>query len=403
MATRRSFIRNSANILALGALAVAKVRAADLPGVTDTEIKVGQTFPYSGPASSYGLSGRIQLAYLKMINERGGVNGRKITLISLDDAYSPPKTVEQTRRLVEQEQVAFIWGSLGTPTNMAIREYLNNAKIPQLFIATGTSTFNDPERFPWTLPGLFQYRTESRIFTKHILASDANAKISILYQNDDFGRDYLNGIYDVLGAQNEKALVKALSYEVSDPTVDSQIITLKGSGANNLVLAATPKAAAQAIRKSFDLDWRPERYVTYASSAITSVMKTAGVEKSKGVISSAIVKNPDDPAWKDDPAILEYFTFMAKYMPGEPTVDYSASLAYEAGWTLVELISRCGNDLSREHILWQATHLENVRGPMLLPGGVIETTPTDYRPLRSAQLERFDGERWQLFGDPISG
>jgi branched-chain amino acid transport system substrate-binding protein len=403
MSTRRTFI-GSASAFALAAPSILRAaRAADAPGVTDAEIRVGQTLPYSGPASAYGMIGRAELAYLRMINESGGVNGRKITLVSLDDGYSPPKTVEQTRRLIEVENVAFLHGSLGTAPNLAVRGYLNTAKVPQLSVQSGASLFADPEHYPWTVPGNFQYRTEGRIFAKHIVATRPDAKIALLYQNDDFGRDYLKGIKDVLGADRGASLVRDISYETTDPTVDSQVIALQSSGADTLVIAATPKFAAQALRKTFDLGWSPTRYLTYASASIPAVLKPAGIEKTKGVITTAVLKDPSDPSWADDADMKKYIDFIGKYAPGVTYTEFFASAGYSYGEALVYLIRQCGDDLSRENVLKQATQFKDIRLALNLPGVTINISPTDYTPYHQARLQSFDGQSWRLFGELLSG
>ena len=403
MSTRRAFLGQAAAFALASPAILRKARAAETPGVTSSEIKVGQTMPYRGPASAYGAIGRTQSAYVRMINESGGVNGRKINFISLDDAYSPPKTVEQTRRLVEAEGVAFIHASVGTPTNLAVREYLNNAKVPQLTIESGAGLFNDPERYPWSVPGIFQYRTDARILAKLIQTTRPDAKIAVLYQNDDFGRDYLKGVQDHLGSERASMLVKAVSYETTDPTVDSQIIALQSSGADTLVIAATPKAAAQAIRKSYDLGWSPARYMSYVSASIPAVLKPAGIEKSKDIVTTAVLKDPSDPTWKDDPDVARYIGFMAKYMPGVSYTDYFATAGYTMGQLLVDIVKRSGDDLSRENLRKQAVTMKNFQASLGLPGVTYNLTPTDYTPIHQARLQKFDGESWRLFGDLLSG
>jgi branched-chain amino acid transport system substrate-binding protein len=403
MITRRAFIA-SASAFALAAPSILRAaRAANAPGVTDAEIKVGQTMPYSGPASAYGMIGRAQVAYLRMINESGGVNGRKITLVSLDDGYSPPKTVEQTRRLIEVENVALLHGSLGTAPNLAVRDYLNAAKVPQLSVQSGAGLFADPEHYPWTVPGNFQYRTEGRIFAKHIVATHPDAKIALLYQNDDFGRDYLKGIKDVLGADRGAMLVRDISYETTEPTVDSQVIALQSSNADSLVIVATPKFAAQALRKTYDLSWTPTRYLTYASASIPAVLKPAGIEKSKGVITTAVLKDPSDPTWAEDSDMKTYIDFVGKYLPGAAYTEFFAIAGYSYGEALVYLIRQCGDDLSRENVLKQATHFKDFRLGLNLPGVTINISPTDYTPYHQARLQSFDGQSWRLFGDLLSG
>jgi branched-chain amino acid transport system substrate-binding protein len=349
MITRRTFLHGSAVSAAALTLGSRTASAANAPGITDTEIKIGQTMPYSGPASAYGVIGKADVAYFKMINEAGGVNGRKLNLISLDDGYSPPKAVEQTRRLVEQEQVAFIFNSLGTPSNAAIRPYLTENKVPQLFIATGAAMWSDPKNFPWTMGWQPNYQTEATIFGKHIAANHPDAKIGVIFQNDAFGKDYLIGMKVGLGADRLGMIVKEASYETSEPTVDSQIVSLQGAGADLLVIAATPKFAAQAIRKTFDIGWTPIRYMTDVSQSIASVMKPAGVEKSKGVITAVYGKDPTDARWKDDAGFKEYAAFIGKYMTPGDLIDANAVYGFGAAATMLQVLKQCGADLSREN------------------------------------------------------
>ncbi|HZZ59590.1 MAG TPA: ABC transporter substrate-binding protein [Roseiarcus sp.] len=396
MLTRRSFLMSS-GAAALVASA-GSARAENAPGVTDTEIKIGQTMPYSGPASAYGVIGRTEIAYFKMINEQGGVNGRKINLISLDDGYSPPRTVEQVRRLVEDEKVAFLFNTLGTPPNLAIRAYCNEHKVPQLFVATGAATFSDPKQFHWTMGWQPNYQTEASIFAKHILKTKPEAKIAALYQNDDFGKDYLIGLKNGLGADHAGMLIKATSYEVSEPTVDSQIVTLQGSGADVFLIAATPKFAAQAVRKAYDIGWRPVRYMTDVSQSIAAVMKPAGLEKSKGVITAVYGKDPTDARWKDDPGFKEYKAFVDKYMSSKDLIDSNVVYGFGAAATMVQVLKQCAADLSRENVMRQAANLQNLELPMLLPGIKINTSPDDYRPISQEALAEFDGESWKQFG-----
>jgi branched-chain amino acid transport system substrate-binding protein len=395
MLTRRSFLQSSAAAAAFAANAGSA--RADTPGVTDTEIKIGQTMPYSGPASAYGVIGRTQTAYFKMINEQGGVNGRKINLISLDDAYSPPKTVEQIRRLVEEDGVAFIFNSLGTPPNLAIRQYLNDNKVPQLFVATGAATFSNPMHFPWTMGWQPNYQTESTIFGKHILQTKPDAKIGVLYQNDGFGKDYLVGLKEGLGADHGGMVIKETSYETSEPTVDSQVVTLQGSGADVFLIAATPKFAAQAIRKAFDIGWTPVRYMTDVSQSIATVMKPAGLEKSKGVITAVYGKDASDARWKDDPGFKQYAAFIAKYMSPNDLIDSNAVYGFGTGATMVQVLKQCGNDLSRENVMKQAANLKDLELPMALPGIKINTAPDNFSPIRQEALARFNGESWEQF------
>ena len=402
MITRRTFLQSSAAAAAFAASA-GSARADNAPGVTDTEIKIGQTMPYSGPASAYGVIGRTEAAYFKMINEQGGINGRKINFITLDDAYSPPKTVEQVRRLVEDEKVAFLFQTLGTAPNLAIRQYLNDNKVPQLFVSTGAAVFSDPEHFPWTIGFNPNYQTEAHIYAKDILATKPDGKIALLYQNDGFGKDYLKGLQDVLGADHAGMLVKAASYETSEPTVDSQIVTLQGSGADILVIGATPKFAAQAIRKTFDLGWNATRYVSNVSGSIATVLKPAGLDKSKGVITSAYVKDPTDEALKDDPGMKEWKAFCEKEMSNKEFIDANASYGYGAAQVMIHVLKQCGADLSRENVMKQAANIKDLPVPTLLNGLMINTSPTNFSPIRQMQLGKFDGQSWQQFGELIVG
>ncbi|MGC2787331.1 MAG: ABC transporter substrate-binding protein [Roseiarcus sp.] len=402
MITRRVLLQSAAAAAAYSVRGSRTARAENAPGVTDTEIKIGQTMPYSGPLSSYGVIGRTETAYFKMINEQGGVNGRKITLISVDDAYSPPKTVEQVRRLVESEKVAFLFNTLGTPPNTAIRQYLNDKKIPQLFVATGAAKWNDPQDFPWTIGFQPNYRIEARIYAKRILATKSEAKIAALYQNDDFGKDYLIGLKGVLGPDHAGMIVKETSYEVSEPTVDSQVVELQGSGADVFLIAASPKFAAQAIRKSFDLGWNVARYLSNVSLSIVTVLKPAGLEKSKGLISGQYIKDVNDQLWKEDAGVKEFQAFIAKYMSPAEFADVNAAYGFSAAATMVQVLKQCGNDLSRDNIMKQAANLKDLELPLLLPGIKVNTSPTNYSPIREMQLATFNGESWELFGDVLS-
>jgi branched-chain amino acid transport system substrate-binding protein len=402
MLSRREFLQTSAASAALLTVGIPRARADNAPGVTDTEIKIGQTMPYSGPASAYGVIGKTDVAYFKMINEMGGVNGRKLNLISLDDGYSPPKAVEQTRRLVEQEGVAFIFNSLGTPSNYAIRPYLTENKVPQLFVATGASMWGDPQHFPWTIGWQPNYQTESTIFGKHILATKPDAKIAVLYQNDGFGKDYLIGLKTALGADHAGMIIKETSYETSEPTVDSQIVALQGSGADTFLIAATPKFAAQAIRKTFDVGWTPVRYLTDVSQSIAAVMKPAGLDKSKGTITAVYGKDPTDAVWKDDPGFKEFSAFVGKYLTPAELSDANAVYGFGVSATMVQVLKQCGNDLSRENIMKQAANIKDLQLPMSLPGEKINTSPDNFYPIRQMQLATFNGESWERFGDLIS-
>ena len=402
MITRRFLLQSAAAAAAYSAQAFRAARAENAPGVTDTEIKVGNTIPYSGPASAYGVIGRTETAYFKMINDQGGVNGRKINFISLDDAYSPPKTVEQVRRLVEQEHVAFLANTLGTAPNAAIRQYLNDNKVPQLFVQSGAPMFADPTHFPWTIPGIPSYVTEARIYAKHILATKPDAKIAVLYQNDDFGKGYLKGLRDVLGPDRANMIVKEGSYETSEPTVDSQVVTLQGSGADVFLIAATPKFAAQAIRKSSDLGWAATRYLSYVSASVAAVLKPAGLDKSKGLINASAAIDVTDPRWKDTPDMLAWKAFTDKYMSATEFVDALAAAGFGYAPTIVQVLKQCGNDLSRENIMRQAANLKNFHAPLLWPGITLNTSPTNFNPVRQLQLATFNGANWEPVGEVLS-
>jgi branched-chain amino acid transport system substrate-binding protein len=371
------------------------------PGASDSEIKIGQTMPYSGPASAYGTIGKAEAAYFRMINETGGINGRKINFISLDDGYSPPKTVEQTRKLVEEEQVLLIFQSLGTAMNTAIQKYLNAKKVPHLFVATGATKWGDPERFPWTMGWQPNYQTESHIYAKYLLQNKRDAKIAVLSQNDDFGKDYLKGLHDGLGHQTEKMIVREASYEVTDPTVDSQIVTLQGSGADVLFIFATPKFAAQAIRKTSDIGWKPMIFLTNVSASVATVLQPAGLEKSTGLTTALYFKDPTDPQWANDPALKLWLDWMKKYYPEGDIRDGANIYAYAAAQTVVHVLRQCGDDLSHESIMRQAASLKDVEIPVLLPGIKLNTGPTDFFPIEQVQLARFDGKSWVLFGEVI--
>jgi branched-chain amino acid transport system substrate-binding protein len=367
-------------------------------GATDTEIKIGQTNPFSGPASSYATIGKTQAAYIKMINDQGGVNGRKINLVQYDDAYSPPKAVEQVRKLVESDEVLLTFQLLGTPSNAAVQKYLNAKKVPQLFAATGASKFTDPKNFPWTMGFNPNYFVEGRIYGQYILKEYPNAKIGILYQNDDLGKDYLNGIKAGLGDKAAKMVVAEASYEVSDPTIDSQILKIKDAGADLFFSATTPKQAAQAIKKIAELNWKPVHILDINATSVGAVMKPAGLEASKGVISVNYGKDPLDPTWKDDAGMKKYFEFMAKYYPDGDKDSSFNSYGYMTSQLLIHVLKACGDNLTRENVLKQATNLKNVQLDLLLPGISVNTTPTDYRVNKQLQMMKFNGERWEMFG-----
>jgi branched-chain amino acid transport system substrate-binding protein len=370
-------------------------------GASDTEIKVGTTAPFSGPASAYATIAKAQAAYVKMVNDEGGVNGRKVNLIQYDDAYSPPKTVEQVRKLVESDEVLLTFAMIGTPGNAAVQKYLNTKKVPQLFAATGASRFTDPKNFPWTMAFNPNYQSEARIYARYILQNHPNAKIGILYQNDDMGRDYLAGLKAGLGDKAATMIIGETSYETSDPTIDSQIVKLKTVGADLVFDASTPKFAAQAIKKIADLGWKPVHILDINSVSVGAVMQPAGLENSKGVISTIYGKDPADPTWKDDSGMKKYLAFMAKYYPEGDKDSLFNTYGYSTAQLLIEVLKRCGDDLTRDNVMKQATSLKGVQLDMSLPGIVGSTSPTDYRVNKQLQMMRFNGERWESFGPII--
>jgi ABC-type branched-subunit amino acid transport system substrate-binding protein len=372
------------------------------PGVTDTEIKLGQTSPYSGPASAYSVIARAQLAYFKMINDQGGINGRKINMISIDDAYSPAKTVEQTRKLVEQDEVAAILNPLGTPTGLSVRKYLNDKKVPQLFVGAGATLWGDHEHFPYSIGFQPSYQAETAVYAKYVLTNKPDAKIALFYQNDDAGKDYGNGFKKGLGPDNvKKMVVVEATYEPTDPTIDSQIVKLKASGADVLFMHAIPKQAAQAIRKIGEIGWKPDMFFLAATStSVSSVLKPAGFEYSKGIISSYFLKDPNDPQWKDDKDVKDWFAFMKNYFPDGNLQDQLIVYGYTVAEATVEVIKQCGDNFTGENIAKQAANLD-VALPMMLPGIKVKTSPTDYFPVEAMRLQRFNGEAWELFGDVI--
>ena len=391
----------------MGALAClawpAASSAVEMRGVTPTEIRIGQTMPYSGPVSAFGALGKGEVGYFRMLNERGGINGRKVDLISLDDSYAPPKTVEQTRRLVEGDEVALIFSSIGTAHNTAIAKYLQARNIPQLFLASGASKFADIAQFPQATVGVqAPFRYEARLYARYALAKNPNAKFAVISQNDDFGRDYLAGLKDVLGEKYD-SIVTASTYEVTDPTIDSQIVKLKASGADVFVIAATPKFAAQAIRKAFEVGWRPMTFLSNTAVWISTVMIPAGVEAGTGIISTAYVKDPDDPAWKDDAGVKAWREFMSKYVPEADQHDTNYVNAYNSAMALEAVLKACGDDLSTENILKHAYAIHDLELPMLLPGIKINTGPTDHIPVDQMQFMRFNGQSWERFGELQTG
>jgi branched-chain amino acid transport system substrate-binding protein len=386
----------------LGTGASTMAQKAYGPGVSDTEIKIGQTIPYSGPVSAAGTIGRAELAYFQMINESGGINGRQVKLISLDDGYSPPKTVEQVRRLVEHDNVLAIFNIIGTPTSAAVQRYLNDRKVPQLFIQSGASRFADPKDYPWTISIFSSYRAEAGIYAQYLLATKPDAKIAVLYQNDDFGKDYLAGFKEGLGDRAAAMIVAEVSYEANDPTVDSQVTEMQGSGADVLLDASTLKFAAQTIRKAYDIGWKPLHFLNTPASSIPSTLKPAGLEKAVGLITARYTKSPGDPQWEQDPEYQAYLAFMARYYPAGDVLDQINFAGYSWAYALAYVLKKCGDDITRENLMYQATHLQGVRIPMLLPGITLNTSPTDYRPIKQFILHRFDGTQWVRFGEVMT-
>jgi branched-chain amino acid transport system substrate-binding protein len=372
-------------------------------GATDNEITVGNIMPYSGPASAYGVIGKTEAAYFKKINDAGGINGRKINFISYDDSYSPPKTVEQARKLVESDEVLFIFNPLGTPPNSAIQKYMNAKKVPQLFVATGATKWNDPKNFPWTMGWQPSYQSEARIYAKYILKEKPNSKIAVLYQNDDYGKDYLKGLKDGLGEKAASMIVAEESFETSEPTIDNHIVKLKSTGADIFFDVATPKFAAQAIKKVAEVEWKALHILNNVSSSIGSVIKPAGYENSQGIISAAYLKDVTDPQWDNDPGMKQFLDFLAKDFPEGNKLDASVVVGYGVAQTMVQVLKQCGDDLTRENVMRQAANLKNFRTELLLPGIAINTSSTSFAPISQLQLQVFKGERWVLFGDIISG
>jgi branched-chain amino acid transport system substrate-binding protein len=388
-------------VLAAGASFLAAPAIVGRAAAAEKIIKIGNTMPYSGPASAYAPIGRGDAAYFKMMNETGVLGQNKIDFISLDDSYSPPKTVEDARRLVEADKVDFLFCTLGTPTSMSIRRYCNQRKIPQLFIASGASAWNEPKKYPWTMGWQPSYRTEAQIYAKYLLKEKPDAKLAILYQNDDFGMDYYNGVKDVLGEKFNKMVVQTATYEVTDPTIDSQITQLQSSGADALLTVVAPKFAVQAIRKVHELDWHPLFFMTNVSISVGAVMDPAGPENAVGMISTSYVKDATDPRWKDDPGLKEFLAFVTKYLPQANLKDANYIYAYSISMTLRHVLEKCNGDFSRENVMKQATSIHDLEIPTLLPGIKLNTSPTDYRPIKAMQLVRWTGKEWQLFGNII--
>jgi branched-chain amino acid transport system substrate-binding protein len=371
-------------------------------GATDTEIKIGNIMPYSGPASSYGVIGKTEEAYFRKINAEGGINGRKINFISYDDAYSPPKTVEQARKLVESDEVLFIFNSLGTPSNTAIQKYMNAKKVPQLFVATGATKWNDPKEFPWTMGWQPSYQSETQIYAKYLLKEKPAAKIAVLFQNDDYGKDYLKGLKDGLGAKGASMIVMEESYETSEPTIDNHIVKLKSTNADVFINITTPKFAAQAIKKIAELGWKPTHFLNNVSASVGSVIAPAGYINAQGIISAAYLKDVSDPQWKDDAGMKTFLAFLQKDFPDANKLDGGIVVGYGVAQTVVQILRQCGDNLTRENVMKQAASLKDFRTEMLLPGIRINTSATDFAPVSQLQLMRFKGEQWELFGDVIS-
>jgi ABC-type branched-subunit amino acid transport system substrate-binding protein len=371
-------------------------------GATDTEIKIGNVEAYSGPASAYGIIGKTEEAYFKMINDNGGVNGRKINFISYDDGYSPPKTVEQVRKLIESDEVFLIFNALGTPTQTAVQKYQNAKKVPQLFLATGASKWNDPKAFPWTMGWQPSYRVEARIFAKYILKQKPNAKIAVFYQNDDFGKDYVAGLKEVFGEKASSLIVAEESYETTEPSIDSHIVKLKGTGADVFVDITTPKFAAQAIKKMAELEWKPMHLLTDVSVSIGAVMKPAGLEASEGILSAGYLKDASDPQWKDDEGMKQFMAFVDKYMPGANIADANIVYGFGAGQTMVQVLKQCGDELTRPNVMKQAANLKDFAPATVIPGVRVNTGPTDFAPIEQLKMMRFTNGKWELFGDIIS-
>jgi ABC-type branched-subunit amino acid transport system substrate-binding protein len=402
VAISRVAIASAAFIIAAASSSGALAQKKYDTGATDTEIKIGNIMPYSGPASAYGVIGRTEAAFFKKINDAGGINGRKINFISYDDGYSPPKAVEQARKLVESDEVLFIFNSLGTPSNSAIHKYMNSKKVPQLFVATGATKWNDPKDFPWTMGWQPNYQSETQIYAKYLLKNKPDAKIAVLYQNDDYGKDYLKGLKDGLGPKAASMIIAEESFETTEPTIDSHIVKLKSSGADVFVNITTPKFAAQAIKKVAEIEWKPLHFLNNVSASVGSVLKPAGFQNSQDIISAAYLKDASDPQWDNDPGMKEFYAFVTKDFPEGDKLDQSTVVAYGVATTLVQVLKQCGDNLTRENIMKQAASLKDFRTEVMLPGIKINTGPDDFAPISQLQLMRFKGERWNLFGDVIS-
>jgi branched-chain amino acid transport system substrate-binding protein len=400
--SRRGFVGGASALALLSGSRAAFAQKKYDNGATDTEIKLGHCGPYSGPASAYGVIGKGIEAYWKSVNEAGGINGRKINFITLDDGYSPAKTVEVVRQLVEQDKVLCLFNTLGTPSNTAIQKYMNQKKVPQLYVATGASKWGRPREFPWTMGYQPDYHTEAVIYAKHIQANIKDAKVGVLMQNDDFGKDYVDGFKEGLGKDADKVIAKLVTYEVTDPTVESQIIQLKDSGANVFFNVATPKFAAQAIRKAADISWKPAQYMTNVSASVSSVMKPAGFDNGQGIITAAYLKDPTDKRWDDDAEMKTWRAWMDRYMPGANQGDANYVYAYSVSFLMQQTLAKCGDTLTHDNVMKQAANFQKLRVPMLLPGITVSTSPTDYYPIQAVQLQRFKGESWDLFGEVMA-
>ncbi len=396
--SRRGFVGGASATAALLGSGVAFAQKKYDDGATDTEIKVGHTGPYSGPASAYGVIGKAIEAYWKMVNDKGGINGRKVKFVTLDDGYSPPKMVEMVRQLVEQEKVLALFNTLGTPTNTAIHRYMNQKKVPQLFVATGASKWGKPKEFPWTMGFQPDYHTEGVIYAKHILANVKDAKIAVLHQNDDYGRDYLGGFKEGLGKEAGR-IVRTVTYEATDPTVDSQIIQLKDSGANVFFNVSAPKAAAQGIRKAAEIDWKPVHYLNNVSASVAAVMKPAGFDNAQGIMTAAYIMDATDKAWDNNEEMKAWRAWMDKNMPQANKADANHIYGYAVAALMTETLKRCGNDMTRANLMKQAASFQKYRLPLLLPGITVSTSATDFYPIQAVQLQRFKGETWELFGE----
>jgi branched-chain amino acid transport system substrate-binding protein len=409
MKNKKRFLRIShlVSFAAAAALTVLVTRGALAQkkydtGASDTEIKIGNVEAYSGPASAYGVIGKTEEAYFKMINDAGGINNRKINFISYDDSYSPPKTVEQVRKLIESDEVFLIFNALGTPTQNAVQKYHNSKKVPQLFLATGASKWNDPKDFPWTMGFQPSYRVEARIFAKYILKAKPNAKVAVFYANDDFGKDYVAGLKEIFGDKTSSILIAEESYETTEPSIDSHIVKLKGTGADVFVNISTPKFAAQAIKKMAELEWRPMHVMTDVSISIGAVMRPAGLENSEGILSATYIKDASDSQWANDPGMKKFMAFIGKYVPGANISDTNLVYAYAAAQTMVQVLQQCGDNLTRENVMKQAASLRDFTPDTLLPGVKINTSATDYAPIEQLQMMQFKAGKWEMFGDIIS-